>query len=73
VKYLIFLPNEETFAFILSFHKVYICDSKTGHLISDPFELKLLGYGICFSPNGTHILVEDNDGAVVWNIERDEE
>jgi len=72
VKHLVFSPDEKTFAFISSFHKVYICDSETGHLILGRFELKSLGYGVCFSPNGTHILVEGNDDAVVWDIERGE-
>jgi len=39
----------------------------------DPFKLKSLGYGTYFSSNGTYILVKDDDGAVVWDIERDEE
>jgi len=39
----------------------------------DPFKLKSLGYGAYFSSNGIYILVKDNDGVVVWDIERGEE
>ena len=73
VNCLIFSPDEKIFVFISSFHKVYIYDSETGYLILGPFELKSLRYSTCFSPNGIYILVEGNDSAVVWDIERDEE
>ena len=68
---LVFSPDEKMFA--CTSDRNYIRDSETGHLISGPFELKSFGYGACFSPNGTHILVESDDGAVVWDIERGEE
>jgi len=71
VKCLVFSPDEKTFACILP-RTILICNSETGHLISGPFQLKLLKYA-CFSPNGTHILVRDYDGAVIWDIKRGEE
>jgi len=74
VEWLVFSSDEKTFAFISSFHKVYICDSGTGHLISGPFkyESSSLPEYACFSPNGTHILVGYGNSGVVWDIERGE-
>jgi len=60
--YTVLLSDEKTFASILSFKLMYICNSGTGHCISGPFEWRNLsdsgpGLTACFSPNGKHILV----------------
>jgi len=74
VHHVVFSPDESTFASI-SWNAMYVCDSETGHCISGPFELS--GHGIgrdaCFSPDGRHILLKFDSGAVVWNIETGEE
>ena len=77
-------PDEKTFASIsVSPDKIttmYVCDSETGHRISDPFKFKSLSdgrFGLAgrFSPDGKHILVKFlsktlSCHAVVWDIER---
>ena len=74
VECLVFSPDEKTFTFT-SDRNVYICDSETGHLISDPFELKHHSSPkyACFSLSGTHILIGYDNSGVVWDIERGEE
>ena len=74
VRCLVFSPDENIFASI-SDNNVYVCDSETGHLISGPFQLKYRAWfqAACFCPSGTHILVGNYDGAVVWDIKRGEE
>jgi len=75
VRYLVFSPDEKTFAFI-SDEKIYICESETGHLISGPLQLRhhlSPRHDVSFSFNGTYILVGDDDSAVIWDIKRGEE
>ena len=75
VRYLVFSPDEKTFAFI-SDEKIYICESETRHLISGPLGLRhhlSPRHDVSFSFNRTYILVRDNDSAVIWDIKRDEE
>jgi len=70
VQCLVFSLDDSTFASI-SPQTMYVCDSKTGHCISGPFELRNYGevYNACFSPDGKCILVEFYPYAVVWDIE----
>jgi len=74
VKRLVFSLDESTFA-LISPQTMYVCDSKTGHYISGPFELRNYGrvHNACFSPDGKHILLQFYSFAVVWDIEVGEE
>jgi len=46
---------------------MYVCNSETGHCISDPFELYNYEniYNAYFSPDGKHILLEFYSYAIV--------
>ena len=77
-------PDQKTFVSISQ--SANICDSETGHCISDPFKLRNMGTTFSldeidayFSPDGKHILVKHRSfmtlscPAMVWNIEKGEE
>ena len=75
---MVFSPYESTFASISrTNHKIImcVCDSKTGHCISGPFELphKEFVYDAYFSPDGRRILLKLESYAVVVDIETGEE
>jgi len=48
----------------------YICDSKTGRCMLDPFHGT---HDVCFSLAGKHILLQYGSCVVAWDIETDEE
>jgi len=74
VRCLAFSLDESTFASISS-QTMYVCNSETGHCISNPFELRNHGevYNARFSPDGKRILLGFGSYAVVWDIEMGEE
>jgi len=85
VQRLVFSHDESTFASISVSNDtsddttentiMCICDSETGHCISGPFELPSdeFVYGVCFSPDGKHIMIKFKFYAVVLDIETGEE
>ena len=77
VCHMVFSPNENTFASISGSHPetVHVCDSETGHCISGPFKLPYNESlsGVCFSPDGKHILLKFNTYAVVLDTVTGEE
>ena len=64
--HLVFSLDESIFTSI-SPQTMYVCNSETGHCISDPFELYNYEniYNAYFSPDGKHILLEFYSYAIV--------
>ena len=75
VRHMVFSPDESTFASISTFNDTCVCDSETGHCISGPFGLRYdeSVSGVCFSPDGKHILLKFDSHAVVLDIVTGEE